>query len=506
MTGYVNNVGLVLLDEQLEMKNKLKILPLLILQLLLVASTLFAQQSRLDGLGGLSYSIVDIDSQIDPYILGGNPAWLVNSQVNQRLEIDPLFTNSNGDYHRIYESGDINNFDVSFMGIKPLGNSGTFRGYASYHYELQKDRNRILTLHPYSGDAFFFTDGTSGDYRYSGPTFEFMHSLEVIDNLFVGASVSYQILDGLKKVYTYAETLYRNISGNFGIAYKFSDNFSVGMHYKIYDTQERIEANDVNNTDVRTYLYRGEVNYIELRGSSQDYKLKKYGNSFSFQTQILPTKNLIIGLDVSYLLHNSESLFKVTNIIDTEDGYTSFDETNIVLQARWLKNNNLTLGFTAGYNDDNSWSRNSKRNLTVWELGVNDIFTGLGFTYSNKSKSFLVGTEYELHSISADSAKYIDNSFTEISAFNHIARVGFETLLSKYFSFRMGYNFIFKEHDFVYGGDNVSVHYFTFGTKIIISEALEIEPRFEYATTSLSGNELNKNNIGIYTTFRFYKF
>ena len=70
------------------------------------------------------------------------------------------------------------------MGIKPLGNSGTFRGSAAYNYEMQKDRNRVLTLTPYSGDAFFFTDTTSGDFRYSGPTFEFMYSLETFDNLF----------------------------------------------------------------------------------------------------------------------------------------------------------------------------------------------------------------------------------------------------------------------------------------------------------------------------------
>ena len=88
------------------MKNILKILSLILLQLL-VTQVLFAQQSRLDALGGLSYSIVDIDSQIDPYILGGNPAWLFNSQVNERLEIDPVFKNSRGDYHRFFESGDV---------------------------------------------------------------------------------------------------------------------------------------------------------------------------------------------------------------------------------------------------------------------------------------------------------------------------------------------------------------------------------------------------------------
>ena len=485
------------------MKIKLKILLTIVL---LSSSFLLPQKSRLDALGGLSYSIVDIDSQIDPFILGGNPAWLVNSQLNTRLEIDPQYRNSRGDYHRFYESGDINNIDVNFMGIKSLGSSGTFRGLAAYNYEMQKDRNRILTLAPYSGDAFFFTDTTSGDYRYSGPTFEFMHSLEILDNLFFGASVNYQIFDGLKKVYTFAETLYRNVSGNIGIAYRLSNSISLGFNYQLADTQERITANDVNNTDVQTFLYRGDTYKIELRGSSQSYKLKKSSNTYAFQTQISLFENVVIGVDAKYRLHNSSSLFQMSSIIDVEDGYTSFDETHILLQARWLQSNSSTFGFTAGYNDNNSWSRNTKRDLTIWDLSVNDIFTGAGFTYSNVSNSFLVGAEYELHSISADSLKYIDNRYSEISAFNHVARFGIETAFNEMFTLRVGYNFIYKEHDFIYGGEDVTTHFVTFGGQIKISDSFEIEPRLEYATTSLSENDLYKNNFGIYTTLRFYKF
>ncbi len=483
------------------MKIKLKILLTI---LLFTSSLLLSQQSRLDALGGLSYSIVDIDSQIDPYIMGGNPAWMVNSYTNQRLEINPLYTNSNGNYHRLFESGNITNVDVSFLGIKPLGNSGTFRGYAAYNYEMQKDRYRVLTLTPYSGDAFFFTDSTSGDYRYSGPTFEFMHSLEVIDNLFIGASVNYKILDGLKKVYTFAETLYRDVSANVGVAYKLSDNLSLGINYQIFDTQEKILADDVNKRNVQTFLYRGDTHKIVLNGGSQDFKIKRFGNIFGFQTQFIPVKNLTVGFNVKYQVSNSSSLFRVTSIIDTEDGYTSFDKTNINIQARWLLNNTVNIGFKAGYNDNNSWTKNSKHNLTLWELGVKDIFTGVGFTYSNKK--FLVGTEYELHSISSDSTKYIDNKFSKISAFNHIARIGVETSLSELVALRIGYNFLYKEHDFIFGGKNVATHFITFGGAIKISETIEIEPRVEYATTSSGSNNLQKNNFGIYTTLRFYNF
>lgn len=483
------------------MKIRIKIL---LTVFLISGSFLLSQQSRLDALGGLSYSIVDIDSQIDPYILGGNPAWLINSQTNQRLEIYPYLTNSKGNYHRYYESGNVDNFAISFSGITPLGNSGTFRGFATYHYELQKDRNRILTLAPYSGDAFFFTDTTTGDYRYSGPTFELMHSIEILDNLFIGGAVNYKILDGLKKVYTFAETLYHKVSGNIGIAYRFSNNISFGFNYRIFDSQERTTATDVNNGTVQTYLFRGEINRIELRSSSQNYKLKKFGNSFSVQTQIQSIKNLIVGFNAVYLLHNSSSIFPVSSLIDVEDGYTSFNETYITLQARWLQSNTFTFGFTLGYSDNNSWSKNSNRNLTIWKLGVNDVFSGVGLTYSNQSKKILLGVEYELHYISADSSKYIDNKFSAIKELNHVARIGFETELSQTLMLRLGYNFIYKDHDFIFGGENVLTHYLTLGTSITISESFELEPRFEYSTTNLKENNLYKNNFGFYTTLRFY--
>lgn len=479
---------------------------ILVIITLLVNMCLFAQQSRLDQLGGLSYSIIDTDSQIDPFILGGNPAWLVNSQQNQRLDINPVFKNSNGDYHRYYESGNVTNYSINFMGIKPLGNSGTFRGFATYQYDFHKDRNKILTLNPYSGDAFFFTDTTSGDYKYSGPTFEFMHSLEIFDNFYFGASVNYQILDGLKKVYTYAETLYRNVAGNVGLAYRISDNLVLGANYKILDEQERIVATDVNNRTVQTFLYRGEIYNIELRGTSQSYKLKKFGNAVGFQTQYKPINNLTIGLNANYLIYNSKSLFPLSSIIEVEDGYTSQENTDVVIMAKWLQSSNFTFGFVGGYNNNNSWTKNSKHNLTIWDINISNVYGGIGTTYTNLEGDFLIGAEYELHSIAADSNKYIDSKYSQINGISHLAKLGIEKSINDIFKIRVGYNFIFQQHDFIFGGDNVTTHYITLGGNAKISETMEIEPRVEYSSTNLSANELNKNNFGIYTTFRFYKF
>ena len=473
---------------------------------LLINSLLIAQQSRLDQLGGLSYSIIDIDSQIDPFILGENPAWLVNSQLKQRLDIIPYFKNSKGNYHRNYESGNIFNYAINFMALKPLGKSGTFRGIAKYNYDFHKDRNKILTLNPYSGDAFFFTDTTSGDYKYNGPTFELMHSLEFADKLYFGASVNYQILDGLKKVYTYAETLYRKVSGNVGLAYEITKNLVIGANYKVNDEQERIVATDVNNRTVQTFLYRGEIYNIELRGTSQSYKLKKHGNSFAIQTKYTPFPNLVVGLNAKYSISNSKSLFPQNSIIEVEDGYTNFSNTNIIIQAKWVQSDNLTIGITSGYTDYSSWSKNSKLNLTIWDIYLKNIFAGIGATYLNQKNKYIVGAEYELQSVDADSNKYIDNKFPKLSSLNHNIKIGFEKYINDLFIFRFGYNFIYKKHDFIFGGDNVKIQFITLGGKFKLSEILEIEPSIEYAFTTLSENSLYKNNLGIYITLRFYKF
>jgi hypothetical protein len=488
-------------------KTKILIVGLFLIISFSISGNIYSQQSRLDALGGLSYSILDIDSQLDPFVLGGNPAWMVNSQKEQRLEITPYGTNSNGDYHRYFESGNISNYGVNFMGLKPLGKGGTFRGYAGYNYQIQKERNKVLTLTPYTGEAYFFTDTTSGDFVYSGPTFEFMHSLEIFDNFYFGASVNYQILDGLKKVYTYAQTLYRNVKGNVGIAYRFGNKFSVGLNYTILDSQERIEASDVNLFTVITYLYRGETYRVELRGSSQDFKLKKKGQIFGGQIFMNPTEKLFVGISAKYYPHNSSILIPQSSIVDHEDGYASFGQTDIKLQGRWIENNSLVFGFTGGYNYNNSWTRNSNNNLLIWEWDTSDKFLGGGVTFGNVAQTgYLVGAEYELHNINADSSKYIDNKESSLSVLNQIIRLGSEIKISSDVVLRLGYNLIFKEYDFLAGGNDVMWNNISVGAGINVSDNMEIDIGSYYFTNNVKDKADSMNDIGLNVTLRFNKF
>ncbi len=317
--------------------------------LLLLSSSCLAQLSRTEAMGGLTFSIIDRDQSLNLFDFGGNPAWLIEDEFSQRLEVTPSLNNSWGNYRRPFSAEGVYNYRAGFVGIKPLGESGTFRGKADYNYEIRRNNYRTLKKDTYAGEAFYFNDTTSGEVRFNGPRFEFMHSLQLFNDLYIGASAAYQIMDGLKKVYTYAETLYRNVDIDLGTAYRISDALTIGIDYRFEDTQERIKADDVNLLTVETYHYRGETFAIQLSGSSQDYKLKKRRNTLSSQLVYAFNENFDLGIKGSYSIADTKVLFPVSSLIDVEDGYANFTNYDFELAAAYNLSDKSKIGLIASY-------------------------------------------------------------------------------------------------------------------------------------------------------------
>ena len=472
--------------------------------LLVFTSSLLAQQSRLNSMGGISYSVLDVDSRFDIYNFGENPAWLPLGRTQQRLEINPSAVVGWGNYHRRFEADGISNYDASFVGFKPLGASGTFKGAAYYNYDVRRGYNRSLIYNPYSGASYRFTDTTRGNFRYNGPTFEFSHGIRLYKNLFFGATVNYQILDGLKDVYTYAQTLYRNVSGKIGLAYKFSDSFALGFYYSSFDVQERIEASDVNLLTVRTYLYRGEKYKIELRGSSPKFKIKSEGASFNFQAYWKPGKKFEVGFKSRYFFSRDKFLFPRNSLIDDEDGYASFGKISAELRGRWIYSDKMVLGLRAGFKNDNSWTKNSKLNLLVWKWKLSEAFAGAGASYS--FGRLLFAGEYEAHFLMADSNKYIDHIFNSPQALNHVLRIGTEYMISNKFALRAGIRSEYLPHDFVYGKDKTFLSVLTLGSFFKLSDSFELEPELEYIFIRNDEAKEKRDTFGFFVTLRFYEF
>ncbi len=464
----------------------------------------FAQISRTEAMGGLSFSIIDEDTKLDPFQLGGNPAYLWKSRVKPRLDLTQFNEGDYGNYKRKFSSERNLNIGAKVLGIQPLGKSGTFQGRALYIYDKRSEVYRTLKYDTYAGEAFYFTDTTSGDVVYDGPLFEFSHSLPLNDEISVGGVFGYGLLNGLKKVYTYGETVYRNVYGKIGATYSASENLSFGLDFSMFDIQERITASDVNLFTVITYHYRGDTHRVQLSGSKQNYKVAKNGGKFGAQVYYKTNDNFELGAYCKYGVSSTESIYPVQGM-ETTDGYSQFEDFSFELQARKKITENITVSAIANYFDTFSWSKSAQTNLLLWKWDFVQTSAGLGATFEKIIPRTLLGIEYRLVNESADSNKYIDNTQNALNSLNHDVKLGVEYALGERVSLRGGFSFLLMNNDFLFGGENVSFEKFAFGLGWKPAEAFIIDLYGFYAIRSESTTRKREFwNTSI--TFRFLTF
>jgi len=466
----------------------MKKLILIILISLFSANLSFSQISRIKAIGGMTLAIEDRDYLLNPYDFGGNPAYLMLDEQETHLRINPSAGYSWGDLRRIYDSEGNDIYGINFRGIKSLGKKGTFLGYTSYNHEIRKNYNRTLTYNTYSGESFYLVDTTSGDFRYSGPKINIQYSWPVMDGLYLGASVAYQLLDGLKSVYTNAQTIYREVDVNLGAAYLPVKNMIIGVNTGYTDFQETIEAKDVNLLEVELFNYRGDTYFIKQRGSSETQKIRK--KKFTLSGQFFyQYENLVNwGIQGNYYPSNSKILVPQSGFIDVEEGYSAFDSYDIQSIIKTGQFENINAAVSVGYFKRDSWSRNSKINLLLWEWNTNAIQGGAGISYKINSLGLLAGGEIEFRRTTADSSKYIDNRYTNQSFNDMLVKFGFELEVMKNAFLRSGINYGTKEFDLITGGKDVDIMLVTFGIGYPLFESLYIDAYLEYGSMSAKGN------------------
>ena len=457
----------------------------IILLFIFISVTVEAQISRTEAMGGLTFSIIDEDQKLDPFMFGGNPAYLWQSRKSMRLDITQFNNADYGDYRRKFSSERNFNTGANVLGVQPLGKSGTFQGKAYYFYNKRSNVYRTLKHDTYAGEAFYFTDTTSGDVIFNGPLFEFSHSVPVTNKLNFGAVFGYGLLNGLKKVYTYGETVYRNVYGKAGITYAITDNLTLGADYEIFDIRERITASDVNLFTVITYHYRGDTHRIELSGSKQKYTIEKHGSRFGGQIYFTPDERTQIGIKGNYSTSDTKSIFPISGL-EVTDGYSWFRNYSFEVRARYSITKNFIVSAIGNYVNRYSWSENAKNNLLLWEWATSNITGGIGISSQGILRGLTFGFEYRLGSVAVDSSKYIDNSFTTLSSINHDFRFGFEYEILKNYFVRVGFDWFNLQNDFVFGGKNVVYKKITAGFGIKLNDFISL---------NLYGNFGNRENL-----------
>ncbi len=459
----------------------------IILTTIILSLNIFSQFSRTEGMGSLSFSLVDKDLSLSPYDFGGNPAGLYLDEKESILKMGAFGGNDWGRYRRKYDAEGTMNAGISFQEIKTLGENGTFSGFTSYNYENRRNYYRSLKKDPYNGESFFFSDTTAADFRYRGPSVDLTYSWEPVSDLNAGITVSYQLLDGLKKQFSYAKTIYRNTEIQAGLTYTPFDRVMIGGMVEYFDSQESIEASDVNLLDVELYYFRGDNLFISKRSSSMTGKIKKKGIAFGSQFFWDNGDDISIGVQANYRPSDSKLLKPFSSSIQTfdevEDSYAAFEYSDIQLKTQYKYNDDILFGIFGGYYHEYSWSKISLKDLLIWEWDVKKYLFGAGGSYQLNS-SLLVGFEYEIASSNADSSKYIDNKIVKNTSIDHTIRAGAEYKVCDEIFLRAGFNYGFMAHDLVYGGDRCTVKKITCGAGFPLSDVLSVDAQLQYRITT----------------------
>lgn len=465
-----------------------------------------AQSFRTKALAGMNLAIKDQDNTLSLYDFGNNPAWLNKDETKDWLKIIPAFSGSSGDYRRKYNPAEINSYGLTFDGVKTLGELGTFRGFTSYDIEYFYDVNRSLRRFTYDGDAFFLADTNLGSFRYNGPKVNFAYSLEIFEDFFAGASIQYQLIDGLKDTYSRAQTLIRNVSSRIGLAYQPADNFSIGLLYEPSDLQERIESKSEDLLDVEIFHFRGETYSFRRRGSSVNYKTRKAENIYSGHFNWAPTDNIELAGKGIYNVGNTRILIPFGTIKENEDGYSFFDGIEATLQGRYEPVKDLTIGLSAAIFTNSSWSRHSGRDLLLWEWKVNGFEAGAGIA-NYILPQLLLGVEYQFQRVESDSSKYIDNRFNKIESNNHLVKAGAEYSIPSTLDIRAGFAYGIQEYDLIYGGKDVKYSAITGGFGIHVFNNAVIDILFEYSILQPdSPGKIKKTNLNSLISLKLFTF
>lgn len=451
----------------------------------------FAQNERIAALGNPTIAFKDFDLDLNLYDFGDNYAWLIEDHKFDVLYIRPSANFQSGTYRRYFDAEKISLYRLSFDGTKIL-KDGTFRGYVTYEIESRKNVNRALSRYPYNGVPFRMTDTTAGNFIYNGPRVGFQYSFIPLKDFYLGIDLNYQIVDGLKDVYSRAKSLWRNIDGSVNLAYKFSDDLVAGGKLTLLDNKESIEAKSEDLFDAEIFNFRGDTYAFRRRSQTveQTYreKLIRYDLSTIFSTD----ENLTIGLKGNYLASNIKTQFPYGMLQEYEEGHSVFENYGTTLRIHYSPVRNLLLGVEGSYDNYSSWSRVSETSLMIWKWNIQTFKIGSGASYKFNSIPLITVVEFRTGKVKSDSSKYIDNYFSNYSKPFYSAVFGLEYEIFEKVFLRAGYNFNKLGFDVIRGGKDVFMNGFSVGFGLYNFKSIQIDYYLSYEIQSNSLAQKNK--------------
>ncbi len=415
----------------------------------------FCSQTKLFSMGDLSLVIEDEDNDINLYDFGNNPAWVVIDQKLSWGRGSSFLNHESGSYRRILDPKTLFTLIPSFDAVKTFGPDKVFFGYVGYYYYDNQKIVGSVEKYPYE-DKFGLLDSAgfvdvdkdgkvdeiSSNFTYTGPDLFAGHSRRISKNTFVGATVGYRLEHGVKREYIWPETYLRTFYFNFGIAHKFPRGIVLGLSFKPFDTQERIDldpglqgGNIVK--DVVGFQWR-----VPISSMTRITKNKIYEAGLQGTWDI--GRSLVNGFILNYEFRNldiNDGLTDANRVV-----YWQSDGYHLEYRGLWrVTPHTVNIGLSYRRNYQKTWTKNPIFDIKLDEGPITEDRFGLGLGVF-PSQSFRWGTEAHFSSYKEDITDYIARGTRDTRIENLSYNIGGEFRLEKNFWVRSG--IVYAEYSF----------------------------------------------------------
>jgi len=336
-----------------------------------------------------------------------NPAAILKSNKSNWIKAIPNIKQIENKNFRKFDAKSISIYETNFITNKRFDSASNFWGYAKYRLEHRSNVYGSVKYSPYSGEAFFLTDTTAGNFLYKGPKVGFNYSRIFFKKIHFAITGNYQIFDGLKNKYSQAQSFSRAISGGSGIIYSIDSINNFGIDFKFGDKKEAINISSPEVKIVEIHNYRGEKYFINERSSSINKNVFYNDYSIGFQSYLKIYKNLNSGFFAKFL-NGKNSTIDEAELMQIIEGVSFYKQFNFKLLLDYFIKNNILLFVNFNYLLDDNYS--SLKNKLIWEWN-NSFLSGEIGTKINFNKNLKINFDLEFVHSKFDSSKHIEMKF-----------------------------------------------------------------------------------------------
>lgn len=402
--------------------------------------SIYASDNRLKAIGNMTYSIPDIESQLNLYRIAENNAVLKNNDSTDSMIYTAETKNNWGKLKREWDAYKNQYSFLSFSGQKHLDDNKIFYGDIRYNWDYRGDVDYAIEKKPYGFDPFVLTDYTTGSILYKGPEIFVAFNHLLSNSLYWGISINYNINRGLKTKSSEAEIIDRSIKASFDLVYNISENSRFGLSFSPYQTQDITKlVSQKDGLDPTIRRYRGEFEYRERTGTSD--RTADYGG-YVIKPQFAFNSENIEHIDYISYYYQWHKLYDGTSTRHY-DGYFQAQHYGINTITRYkISDINKTYIFLAyQYQKYDDWGKGPELDLLISQDIYDSHLLNFGGSTFLQNLSSTIALEFCYQLEKPNQIDYLANRDREGDIINWIAKLGIENQIDSIIHIRYGFNF-----------------------------------------------------------------